>query len=79
MRKRIVALLIMLCLTLSLGQGNALAATIDNTRNQGAQAAPLNSYQDGCTPISDDKGIITTDVNYNCSVVSPTIRVRYAD
>ncbi|MEG4943828.1 hypothetical protein [Microcoleus sp. F4-D5] len=81
MRKMLVALLLMLALTLSLGQEKALAeADCSNVKiNTGSATVVTQLYENQCAILGWDSGMITTDMKANCCGPSVTIRVNGND
>jgi hypothetical protein len=81
MKKMIIALFIMLSLTLSLGQGQALAAGSDclKTLNTGAATTIPVFYEQPVAFYGWSGGVITNDMYYNSCGQTATIKVNYAD
>ena len=75
MRKMIVALLLVLALTLSLGQEKALADDCSNvTINTGAATVVTQLYENQCVILGWSSGVITKDMTANCCGPSAVIR-----
>jgi hypothetical protein len=79
MKKMLVALLLVLVLTLSLGQQKALADCSNETINTGAQTVVTQLYENQCAILSWDNGLITKDMKANCCGPSAVIRVNIND
>ena len=80
MKKMIIALFIMLSLTLSLGQGQALAANdCLKTLNTGAATTIPVFYEDQAAFYGWSGGVITNDMYYNACGSTFTIKINAAD
>ncbi|NEU76624.1 hypothetical protein PI95_029975 [Hassallia byssoidea VB512170] len=80
MKKMIIALFIMLSLTLSLGQGQAVAASdCLKTLNTGAATTIPVFYEDQAAFYGWSGGVITNDMYYNACGQTVTLKVNYAD
>ena len=79
MRKMIVGLLLVLALTLSLGQEKALADCSNETWNTGAATVVTQLYESQCAVLGWSSGVITKDITGNCCGPSATIRVNLND
>jgi hypothetical protein len=79
MRKMLVGLLLVLALTLSLGQEKALADCSNETINTGAQTVVTQLYESQCAILGWDSGVITKDMRANCCGPSAVIRVNIND
>ena len=79
MRKMLVALLLVLALTLSLGQEKALADCSNETWNTGAQTVVTQLYESQCAVLGWSSGVITKDITGNCCGPSVTIRINGDD
>lgn len=81
MRKMLVALLLILALTLSLGQEKALAETdcSNVTINTGAATVVTQLYENQCAILGWSSGVITKDMTANCCGPSVTIRINGND
>ncbi|MFN6563737.1 MAG: hypothetical protein RMY28_028605 [Nostoc sp. ChiSLP01] len=81
MKKMIIALLIMLGLSLSLGQGPAVAASNDclKTLNTGSATTIPVFYEDQAAFYGWSGGVITNDMYYNACGQTVTLKVNYAD
>ena len=79
MRKMLVALLLVLALTLSLGQEKALADCSNEKINTGAATVVTQLYESPCAILGWDNGIITKDMTANCCGPSVTIRINGND
>lgn len=79
MKKMLVALLLMLVLTLSLGQQKALADCSNETINTGAATVVTQLYESQCAILGWGSGIITKDMQANCCGPSAVIRVNLND
>jgi hypothetical protein len=80
MRKMLVALLLVLALTLSLGQEKALADDCSNvTINTGAATVVTQLYESQCAILGWSSGVITKDMTANCCGPSAVIRINGKD
>jgi hypothetical protein len=79
MRKMLVALLLVLALTLSLGQEKALADCSNETLNTGSATVVTQLYESECAILGWGSGVITKDMTANCCGPSATIRVNLND
>lgn len=80
MKKMIIALFIMLSLTLSLAQGQAVAASdCLKTLNTGASTTIPVFYEDQAAFYGWSGGVITNDMYYNACGQTITLKVNYAD
>jgi hypothetical protein len=80
MRKMLVALLLVLALTLSLGQEKALADDCSNvTINTGAATVVTQLYENQCAILGWGSGVITKDMTANCCGPSAVIRINAND
>ena len=66
MRKMLVALLLVLALTLSLGQEKALADCSNEKINTGAATVVTQLYESPCAILGWSSGVITKDMTANC-------------
>jgi len=79
MRKMLVALLLVLALTLSLGQEKALADCSNETWNTGAATVVTQLYESQCAVLGWSSGVITKDITGNCCGPSAVIRINGDD
>ena len=79
MRKMLVALLLVLALTLSLGQEKALADCSNEKWNTGAATVVTQLYESQCAVLGWSSGVITKDMTANCCGPSAVIRVNAND
>jgi len=79
MRKMLVALLLVLALTLSLGQEKALADCSNETINTGSATVVTQLYENQCAILGWGSGAITKDMTANCCGPSAVIRVNIND
>lgn len=79
MRKMLVALLLVLALTLSLGQEKALADCSNQTINTGAATVVTQLYESQCAVLGWSSGVITKDMTANCCGPSAVIRINGND
>ena len=79
MRKILVALLLVLALTLSLGQEKALADCSNETINTGAATVVTQMYENQCAILGWGSGVITKDMTANCCGPSVVIRINGND
>ncbi|MBD2605541.1 hypothetical protein H6G81_13620 [Scytonema hofmannii FACHB-248] len=80
MKKMIIALFIMLSLTLSLGQGQALAASdCLKTLNTGAATTLQVFYEQPAAFYGWSGGTITNDMYYNACGSTVTVKINGAD
>ena len=80
MRKMLVALLLVLALTLSLGQEKALADDCSNvTINTGAATVVTQLYENQCAILGWSSGVITKDMTANCCGSSAVLRINVND
>ncbi|MEG4292845.1 hypothetical protein Q5692_29940 [Microcoleus sp. C2C3] len=79
MRKMLVGLLLVLALTLSLGQQKALADCSNETINTGAATVVTQLYESQCAILGWSSGVITKDMTANCCGPSAVIRVNIND
>ena len=79
MRKMLVALLLVLALTLSLGQEKALADCSNETWNTGAATVVTQLYESQCAVLGWSSGVITKDITGNCCGPSAVIRINGND
>ncbi|WP_445244096.1 hypothetical protein [Microcoleus sp. OTE_8_concoct_300] len=79
MRKMLVALLLVLALTLSLGQEKALADCSNETINTGAATVVTQLYESQCAILGWSSGVITKDMTANCCGPSVVIRINGND
>jgi hypothetical protein len=80
MRKMLVALLLVLALTLSLGQEKALADDCSNvTINTGAATVVTQLYESQCAILGWSSGVITKDMTANCCGPSAVLRINAND
>ncbi|BAZ31311.1 hypothetical protein NIES4074_37830 [Cylindrospermum sp. NIES-4074] len=76
MKKLIAALLLIICLTFSIGQGQALAEeSCEKIVNQGAATVETGWFKNEVATIGWYRGNITTDVKYD--VCTPTAVIRF--
>ena len=75
----LVALLLVLALTLSLGQEKALADCSNETINTGAATVVTQLYESPCTILGWSSGAITKDMTANCCGPSAVIRINAND
>ena len=79
MRKMLVALLLVLALTLSLGQEKALADCSNETINTGSATVVTQLYENQCVILGWGSGVITKDMTANCCGPSAVIRINGND
>ena len=79
MRKMLVALLLVLALTLSLGQEKALADCSNETINTGAATVVNQLYESQCAILGWSSGVITKDMTANCCGPSVVLRINGND
>jgi hypothetical protein len=79
MKKMLVALLLVLALTLSLGQEKALADCSNETINTGAATVVTQLYENQCVILGWSSGAITKDMTANCCGPSAVIRINGND
>jgi hypothetical protein len=79
MRKMLAALLLVLALTLSLGQEKALADCSNETISTGAATVVTQLYESPCTILGWDGGTPTRNMRANCCGPSAVIRVNGND
>ena len=80
MRKMLVALLLVLALTISLGQEKALADDCSNvTINTGAATVVTQLYENQCAILGWSRGTITKDLTANCCGPSVVLRINGND
>ncbi|MBH8562978.1 hypothetical protein I8748_12425 [Nostoc sp. CENA67] len=80
MKKLIAALLLIISLTFSIGQGQALAAeSCENVLNQGSATIESGWFTQPTATIGWYKGTITTDVKYDVCTPTAVIRVNGND
>jgi len=79
MRKIFAALLLVLALTLSLGQEKALADCSNETINTGAATVVTQLYEHPCAILGWSSGVITKDMTANCCDSSAVIRINAKD
>ena len=75
----LVALLLVLALTLSLGQEKALADCSNETINTGAATVVTQLYESRCAILGWSSGAIAKDMTANCCGPSTTIRINGND
>ena len=79
MIKMLVALLLVLALTLSLGQEKALADCSNETINTGAATVVTQLYESPCAILGWSSGVITKDMTANCCGPSAVLRINGND
>ncbi len=79
MRKMLVALLLVLALTLSLGQEKALADCSNQTINTGAATVVTQLYESPCAILGWGSGVIAKDMTANCCGPSVVLRINGND
>ena len=79
MIKMLVALLLVLALTLSLGQEKALADCSNETINTGAQTVVTQLYESQCAILGWSSGAIAKDMTANCCGPSAVLRINGND
>ncbi|GAB1544955.1 hypothetical protein NUACC21_76310 [Scytonema sp. NUACC21] len=80
MKKLIAALLLVICLTFSIEQGQALAAdSCENVLNQGSATVEAGWFTQPTATIGWYKGVVTTDVKYDVCTPTAVIRVNGND
>jgi hypothetical protein len=79
MRKRLAALLLVLALTLSLGQEKALADCSNETITTGAATVVTQLYENPCVILGWGSGFPTKDMTANCCGPSAALRVNGND
>ncbi|HLO87042.1 MAG TPA: hypothetical protein VK203_18840 [Nostocaceae cyanobacterium] len=80
MKKFIAALLLIVCLTFSLGQGQALAQTnCENVLNQGSATIENGWFTQPTATIGWYKGVITSDVKYDVCTPTAVLRINGND
>lgn len=75
----LVALLLVLALTLSLGQEKALADCSNQTINTGAATVVTQLYESPCAILGWDSGAIAKDMTANCCGPSAVLRINGND
>lgn len=75
----LVALLLVLALTLSLGQEKALADCSNQTINTGATTVVTQLYESPCAILGWDSGAIAKDMTANCCGPSAVLRINGND
>lgn len=79
MRKMLVALLLVLALTLSLGQEKALADCSNQTINTGAATVVTQLYESPCAILGQSSGAIAKNMTANCCGQSVVLRINGND
>ncbi|MDZ8026143.1 MAG: hypothetical protein RMX97_15830 [Nostoc sp. DedQUE11] len=80
MKKLIAVLLLILCLTFSVGQGQAQAAeSCENVLNQGSATVEPGWFTQQAATIGWYRGTITTDVKYDACTPTAVLRVNGND
>lgn len=80
MKKLIAALLLIISLTFSIGQGQALAAdSCENVLNQGSATVEPGWFTQQAATIAWYKGVVTTDVKYDVCTPTAVIRINGND
>ena len=79
MRKMLAALLLVLALTLSLGQEKALADCSNETINTGSATVVTQLYENPCVILGWGSGFPTKDMTANCCGTSMVVRINGSD
>ncbi|WP_017715885.1 hypothetical protein [Kamptonema formosum] len=80
MKQLLAAFLLMIALTFSIGQGQALAQTnCENVISQGSSTIESGWFTQQTATIGWYKGLITTDVKYDVCTPTAVIRVNGTD